>query len=187
MDWFENKYMDEIKKYGVVSWKRFVDDIFLLFSDNSISPELLEFLNSRHRIIKFTEEKEKVISENKSELPFLDVLVTRDAEKGLETSVYRNKTFKGTYLHWNSLTPRKYKLGLINCLLDRAHRIFKNEALLKIEIAKIKKILTKNEYPTKIVSNTIQRYLKDKQHPKTKTDTSFDVPKKQVFLVLPYY
>ena len=37
MDWFENKYMDEIKKFGVVSWKRFVDDIFILFSDSSTS------------------------------------------------------------------------------------------------------------------------------------------------------
>ena len=187
MDWFENKYMDEIKKYGVVSWKRFVDDIFILFSDSSKSTQLLEFLNSKHPNIKFTEEKEKVINENKSELPFLDVLVTRDEEKGLETSVYRKKTFTGTYLHWNSLTPREYKIGLINCLIDRAQRICSNEALLKIEIAKIKKILTKNEYPTKVVRNTIQRYFSRKQHPKTKIDTSYDVPKKKVFLVLPYY
>ena len=90
-------------------------------------------------------------------------------------------------IHWNSLTPREYKLGLINCLLNRAQRICSNDSSLKIEIAKIKKILAKNEYPTKIVSNTIQRYFRNKQHPKTKTDTSFDVPKKQVFLVLPYY
>ena len=75
----------------------------------------------------------------------------------------------------------------MNCLIDRAQRICSNEALLKTEIAKIKKILTKNKYPTKIVLNTIQRYFNKKQHPKTKLDTSYDMPKKQVFLVLPYY
>ena len=47
--------------------------------------------------------------------------------------------------------------------------------------------MTKNEYPTKVVRNTIQRYFSRKQHPKTKIDTSYDVPKKKVFLVLPYY
>jgi hypothetical protein len=116
-------------------------------------------------------------------------LVIRDNEKGLQTSVYRKKTFTGTYLHWDSLTPREYKIGLINCLINRAHKICSNDDELKIEISKIQEILMKNEYPPKIVANTIQRYFrnKNKQQTKTKIDTSYDVPKKQVFLVLPYY
>jgi len=60
-------------------------------------------------------------------------------------------------------------------------------AKLKTEIAKIKQILTINKYPSKIVSNAIQTYFKKKQIHKTKSDTSYDVTKKQVFLVLPYY
>ena len=101
--------------------------------------------------------------------------------------MYRKKTFTGTYLHWSSLSPRDYKIGLINCLLDRAYRICSTEQALKVELAKIKQILYKNEYPPKIVTNTIQKFLNNKKNPKTKRDTSYDVPKKKVFLVLPYY
>ena len=136
---------------------------------------------NKHPNIKFTEEREKVIDNTKSEIPFLDVLVTRDTEKGLQTSVYRKKTFTGTYLHWNSLAPRDYKIGLINCLLDRAHRICSTEESLKNEIKKLKQILSKNEYPPKIVSNTIKKFQElKKRGPKTKIDTSYDVPKKKV-------
>jgi hypothetical protein len=82
---------------------------------------------------------------------------------------------------------REYKIGLINCLLDRAHRICSTEEALKSEITILKQILYKNEYPPKIVTNTIQKFLYEKKNPKTKRDTSYDVPKKKVFLVLPYY
>jgi len=135
MDWFEDKYMEEIKKF--VSWKRFVDEIFLLLKVINKSSELLKFLNNVHPNIKFTEEKETEISKTRFELPFLDVLVIRDSQKGLQTGVYRKKTFACTYLHWESLTPRNYKIGLINCLINRAHKICSDDETLKIEIAKI--------------------------------------------------
>lgn len=187
MAYFEEKYMKTIEEHGVVLWLRFVDDILLFIKDISNSAKLLEFLNSRHPNIKFTEEKEILLPNGASELPFLDVLVTRNDEDGVQTSVYRKKTFTGTYLHWSSLSPRDYKIGLINCLLDRAYRICSTEQALKVELAKIKQILYKNEYPPKIVTNTIQKFLNNKKNPKTKRDTSYDVPKKKVFLVLPYY
>ena len=76
----------------------------------------LFFLNSRHSNIKFTTELE---SNNK--LPFLDVYVVRRVNKYI-TTVYRKKTFTGVYLNWNSLTSRKYKIGLINNLLNRIFR-----------------------------------------------------------------
>jgi hypothetical protein len=63
--------------------------------------------------------------------------------------------------------------------LDRAYRICSTEQALKI--------LYKNEYPPKIVTNTVQRFFDSKKNPKTKRDNSYDVPKKKVFLVLPYY
>ena len=187
MAYFEEKYMKTIEEHGVVLWLRFVDDILLFIKDISNSAKLLELLNSRHPNIKFTEEKEILLPNGASELPFLDVLVTRNDEDGVQTSVYRKKTFTGTYLHWSSLSPRDYKIGLINCLLDRAYRICSTEQALKVELAKIKQILYKNEYPPKIVTNTIQKFLNNKKNPKTKRDTSYDVPKKKVFLVLPYY
>jgi hypothetical protein len=81
----------------------------------------------------------------------------------------------------------RHKIGLINCLLDRAYRICSTEQDLKKEVVKIKQVLYKNEYPPKVVTNTIQKFFESKKNPKTKRDTSYDVPKKKVFLVLPYY
>jgi hypothetical protein len=47
--------------------------------------------------------------------------------------------------------------------------------------------LYKNEYPPKVVTNTVQKFFDSKKSPKAKRDNSYDVPKKKVFLVLPYY
>ena len=60
-----------------------------------------------HPNIKFTTEIEK-----NGCIPFLDVLVKRKGDR-LETEMYRKPTFIGVYLHWDSLTSRKYKIGLI--------------------------------------------------------------------------
>jgi hypothetical protein len=187
MAYFEEKYMELIKEHGVVLWLRFVDDILLFFKDISKSTELLANLNNKHPNIKFTEERETLAESESYELPFLDVLVTRNVDNGIQTDVYRKKTFTGTYLHWTSLSPRDYKIGLINCLLDRAYRICSTEQALKKEVVKVKQILYKNEYPPKIVTNTVQKFFDSKKSPKTKRDNSYDVPKKKVFLVLPYY
>ena len=174
MAYFEEKYMELIKEHGVVLWLRFVDDILLFFKDISKSTELLTSLNNKHPNIKFTEEKEAKVANESYELPFLDVLVTRNVENGIQTSVYRKKTFTGTYLHWTSLSPRDYKIGLINCLLDRAYRICSTEQALKKELVKIKQVLYKNEYPPKVVTNTIQKFFESKKNPKTKRDTSYE-------------
>ena len=60
--------------------------------------------------------------ENGDSMPFLDVRVIRRVNK-YETTVYHKKTFTGVYLNWTSLTSRKYKVGLIKCLLNRIWKI----------------------------------------------------------------
>ena len=67
-------------------------------------------------------------------------------ETGFLTDVYRKKTFTGCYLHWNSLTTKQYKTGLIKCLLDRSCKISSNLDLIHKEIQNIKLILLKNGY-----------------------------------------
>jgi hypothetical protein len=119
---FEKKYMYIIEEYGVEVWLRFVDDVFILIREKEKAFELLEKLNSLHPSIKFTYEPEISTSEENDtfELPFSDVLVASNSE-GFQTSVYRKKTFTGTYLNWNSGTSRDYKIGLIKCLVNRAY------------------------------------------------------------------
>jgi hypothetical protein len=113
-------------------------------------------LNSKHPNIKFTFEKE-----NNNQLPFLDITVVRNRMKFI-TTLYRKKTFTGVHLNWTSLTSRKYKIGLIQCLLDRVWRICTEEKDRHEEVRKMRLILEKNEYPTHIVNKEIEGSIQHK-------------------------
>ena len=142
-----------LRLLGVEYYCRYVDDTFVIL-DNAINADLvLEFLNKQHPNIKFTMEMEQ-----KNKLPFLDVLVVKRIDI-LQTTIYRKKTFTGVMLNWNSFTSKRYKIGLITCLLNRAWRICSNYSLLDVEIQKIRFILLSNNYPEKIVDKEISRFL----------------------------
>ena len=68
-------------------YKRYVDDVFLMFESSSQVKKFLRYMNSRHANIKFTVEEE----ENDS-ISFLDIAITRIDGK-LSTSIHRKKTF----------------------------------------------------------------------------------------------
>ena len=91
-NWLQNFPTDFKPHY----YRRYVDDIFALFT----SPKHLEafhnFLNSRHANISFTIEREK-----QSRMSFLDIAVIRE-DKTFTTSVYRKPTFSAVYTHFDS-------------------------------------------------------------------------------------
>jgi len=180
---FERKHMPELRRLGVKRWYRYVDDVFATLKTNVNVDEILEFLNSRHINIKFTSELE---SNNK--LPFLDVYVIRRLNKYI-TTVYRKKTFTGVYLNWNSLTSRKYKIGLINNLMDRIFRSCTRIEDRNLEVARLKSILTKNDYPSEVTSKTIEQFLSKRDTPVStveQTPPNQVKDKKTRFIVLPY-
>ena len=150
---FEKKNMKELKSLGVNLWYRYVDDIFATLSKPNIENKILEFLNVQHPNIKFTIEKEE-----KKSLPFLDTRVTRNVGRYV-TTIYHKKTFTGVYLNWKSLTARKYKIGLINCLLNRIWKICTTQEQKDEEVSKLRVILAKNEYPENVIKDTIDKYI----------------------------
>ena len=79
---------DEFKP---VYYRRYVDDIFVLFRSTDYLEKLKKNLNSKHRNIGFTCEKEL-----NNSVPFLDVLIIRTSN-GFKTSVYHKPTFSGVY------------------------------------------------------------------------------------------
>ena len=117
MDEFESKHMGKLVELGIQAWLRFVDDVFATLVSKESAQKILGFLNKQHPNIRFTIEVEK----NKK-LPFLDTCVTRKST-GFTTNIYHKKTFTRVYLNWRSLTSRKYKISLIQCLCDRIWRI----------------------------------------------------------------
>ena len=99
------------KEFKPVYYRRYVDDIFVLF----FSPEHLQtFKNhmcSKHQNINFTAE-----NESSDSLSFLDVKIFRENNK-FTTNVYRKPTFSGIFTNFESFIPVYMKRGLIFSLL----------------------------------------------------------------------
>ena len=83
--WF-NECLDKFKP---AYYRRYVDDISVLFRSPDHLEKFKNYLNSKHRNIRFTCEKEQ-----NNSMPFLDVLITRTSN-GFKTSVYHKPRFSG--------------------------------------------------------------------------------------------
>ena len=100
-------------------YRRYVDDIFVLFRSPDHLEKFKNYLNSKHTNIRFTCEKE-----HNNSMSFLDALITRTSN-GFKTSVYHKPTFGGIYSNFNSFIPEEYKVGLIFTLLFQTFQLFR--------------------------------------------------------------
>ena len=158
-------------------YRRYVDDIFVLFESVEQLEKFKTYLNSKHPNINFTHELEK-----DGKLPFLDILIDRNNGK-ITTSVYRKPTFTGIYTHFHSFLPSLYKFGLLSTLLFRYFSICSSYKLFHLEIVELKKIFLKNGYPSKFIYKCIYKFMNKIFIKKVVKDT---VPKKSYDIVLPY-
>lgn len=150
---FEKKHADKLRELGVNSWHRYVDDIFATLEERERADVVLRYLNQQHPNIRFTIEHEV-----DGKLPFLDTTVHRSSSSFF-TTLYRKKTFTGVYLNWTSLTSKRYKIGLIYCLLDRIWKIYSDDGKRDDEIRTLRQILAKNDYPDHVVEREINKFI----------------------------
>ena len=95
-------------------YRRYVDDVFVIFNHRSHLPNFLKYLNSMYSNMKFTSEAETADS-----LSFLDCRIHRNPNS-LSTSVYREPTFSGLALSFFSFVPLRFKMNCISTFLHRA-------------------------------------------------------------------
>ena len=179
MNDFESKHMKKLIELGVKYWFRFVDDTFVIIKDINQADKVLDYLNKQHNTIKFTMEKE-----SKNQINFLDITIKRKFDLKLETLTYRKPTFTGVMLNWNSLTSIKYKTGLIRCLLDRSYKICSSEKQKEIEMAQLRILLLKNNYPNQVIEREFNKFKELKS--KLNVDKIIDNEIKLKYLSLPY-
>ena len=103
-----NECPDEFKP---AYYRRYVDDIFVLFRSPDHLEKFKNYLSSKYRNIRFICKKEQ-----NNSMSFLDVLITRTSN-GFKTSVYHKPTFSGVYSNFNSLISEEYKVGFIFTVL----------------------------------------------------------------------
>ena len=133
------------KDFKPVYYKRYVDDIFVLFNKPEHAHFFLEHMNKKHKNMKLSIETEI----NRS-LSFLDVKIFRENNKFV-TSVFRKGTFSGVYTNFISFIPLEYKFCLGCTLLNRCFNLSSYLLNFHHEVDKLKKNLSKNAYPQKSI------------------------------------
>ena len=160
----EKQVMNKLEDSGVVFWKRYVDDTFVIIRDNTDADRLNDILNQVHPAIQFTKEEEKDFS-----LPFLDIRITRNPvhqHEKLATTVYRKPTFSGLMLKWSSFVPTHYKKSAVSSMIYRAIRLCSTYTSLHQEFLFIKRIALANGYPINVIEQQIRKTLTRYVEPK---------------------
>ena len=121
------------KDFQPVYYKRYVDDIFVLFNKPEHGQFFLEYINKKHKNMRFLIETET----NRS-LSFLDVKIFRENDKFV-TSVFKKGTFNSVYTNFISFIPLQYKFGLVHTLLNRYFNLSSEFLKFHHEVDKIKK------------------------------------------------
>ena len=174
----EKIWLDECPvEFKPLYYRRYVDDIFVLFSSEDHVEKFRNYLSNRHKNINFSKELEK-----QNALAFLDVKIMRENDKFV-SSVYRKPTFSGVFTNFKSFIPTVYKFSLIPSLLFRCFHLCSDFEKFHHEVDNLKCILRKNNYPQYFIDNCIRKFLDKIFQPKP---IKHNVPKKEILLVLPF-
>ena len=168
-------------EFKPILYRRYVDDTFLLFKDRSHVNLFYDYLNSKHKNIKFTYETEK----DKS-LSFLDINIQREGSE-FKTSVYRKPTFTGLGSSYFSFCPTQFKLTAISTLITRAYRICSDYKSLHCEFTFLRNFFKDNGYPSSLVDNCINRFLSKIYSDNVNNDNESDERKENFYISLPYF
>ena len=165
---FEQKWLANCPtEFKPLVYKRYVDDIFVLFREKHNLQQFKDYFNNCHENIEFTDDTEK-----DNHLAFLDIKIYRENNKFL-TSIYRKPTFTGLYSNFTSLIPMEYKKGLVSTLLFRLYSVCANWSIFSLELSKLKNILIANGYPLTFIEERLRIFL-DKIHQPKNTKEAQD-------------
>ena len=109
LSFYEIKWLEQCpKEIKPIFYRRYVDDIFVLFESAEHLSKFHDYFNTCHPNMSFSFEQEK-----NGKLSFLDVEVSQEKGKFV-TTVYRKPTFSGVYTHFESFLPTVYKFGMVS-------------------------------------------------------------------------
>ena len=155
-------------------YNKYLDDIFVPFSSKERLQLFVDYMNKQPKCLTFTSEAETANS-----FSFQDIRITRHNQ----LSVYRKPTVSGVFTHYEKYLDQTYKKFLIDNLLFHCFSICSDYTFFHLEVENLRKILKKNSYPSGIIKQSIKSFLNKLHVPKKVIST---VPKKELFIVLPY-
>ena len=135
-------------------------------------------MNSKYKNINFSSETVK-----DGKMPFLDVNVFQENGKFV-TNAYRKERFTGVYTNFSSFIPLERKFGQVYTLLHRCFCLVSDMSKFHFEIEKLKRMLLCSRYSSKFIDKCISKFM-NKFY--IKKPIMLTVPKKQLYLVLPFW
>ena len=91
--------------------------------------------------------------------------------------------FSRVYTNFISFIPFEYKFGLVHTLVHRCFNLPSDFLKYHHDIDKLKKILSKNAFPQKLIDKCIQKFLNNMFIQRLQIPS---VPKKELIITLPY-
>jgi hypothetical protein len=148
MQYLENTTIyDILRDFKIEGYFRYVDNILVVYKGNTTNiKKVLNSFNNINPELKFSMEQEK---DNK--LNFLDITITKDANK-LTYEVYRKPTTSDTIIHKDSCQPIEHKLAAVRYFANRIHMYNLDQIQKQKEIDTIKEIIYNNKYNKSILS-----------------------------------
>ena len=115
--------------WAISFWKRFIDDIFLIFLGTTEQLQSMkDFMNNLHPTIKFTFEH------STQEISFLDMKIHIGTDSRLSATLYRKPTDCTTLLHFHSNRSLKCKEGIVFSQALRYNLLIADDTLLQKEL-----------------------------------------------------
>ena len=121
--------------------------------------------------------------ESDNSLPFLDVLIVKERNGKLTTTLYQKPTHTNRFLNYNSQHSVSQKRGLICTLLNRINsKLITKKKDKTIEMKKLMEALRHNNYPDWFLKQTINRM----NISTTKSRVTSNHQEKKGTVILPY-
>ena len=137
--------------FKLVHHKRYADDILLLFEKPEQVLRFVNYINKKHRNIKFSFKQKKIT------FSFLYVNICREKVKST-SSVFRKDAFSGVYTNFTSFVEVEHNFTLVYTLLHKSFSIVSDFSKFHFEFETLKKTLYKNAYSTKSVDKCIVEF-----------------------------
>ena len=132
-------------------FKRFLDDCFIIWPEELFPIEdFFQILNGLNEHIQFTK------SEDKSEIPFLDILV-KIKDNVIITDLYIKPTDTQQFLDYRSCHPRHTRHNVPFNLARRICTIVSDTELRDTALKELHHTLLQRNYPTQLISHAINK------------------------------
>ena len=116
---YEKIWLNECpSEFKPVVYRRYVDNIFVLFKSKEHLKLFVNYIDSKHKNIKFTFE-----TENSNNFSVLDVKITCQ-NKRFVTSIFHKATFSGGFTNYDSFILDIYKTGLVHTFVLGFQNLF---------------------------------------------------------------